>query len=152
MRLDAFQVANSLATTLVIVLALGTVSSGVMAQPARGLPTRPILPPANASTPLGAPTGLVNACATFDYQGADGARNMGMRVLTTGQQFVLQAEGNGVVVHTDYPSPNIPSANAVAVFDALRAAWTARRAVVLGINPQGRLDAANVQLGGAQQC
>jgi hypothetical protein len=154
MNLNAFKVLSGLATTLMTVaFVIGANMAAAQVVPYR--PTvRPL--PAQQQPPApvqsSAPTGLVTACATFDYQGANGTRNMGMRVLTSGQQFVLQAEGNVVVVRADYPSPNIPSANAAAMFDAVRAAWTGQRAVILGINPQGQLEGVNVQLGGANQC
>ena len=144
MRLHAFKIASGLAT-IALVIGASIAAAQVVARP-------PVTPqPAQQQAPA-APTGLITACATFDVQAPNGARNMGMRVLTTGQQFVLQAEGNGIVARADYPSPNVPSANAAGVFDALRAAWTAKRAVTLGINPQGQLEAVNIQLGGANQC
>ena len=155
MSLNAFKVTSGLTTTLMITVAFVIGASMAAAQVVPNLRTVTPLPAQQQPTTpaqTGAPTGLVTACATFDYQGADGARNMGIRVLTSGQQFVLQAEGNGIVVRADYPSPNTPSANAAAMFDAVRAAWTAQRAVTLGISPQGQLNAVNVQLGGVNQC
>lgn len=143
-----------LISTCVVVTCCLTGVQAAWAQANQGRP--PATPSGTQQTTAPAqsvvPTGLVTACATFDYQAATGARNMGMRVLPSGQQLVLHAEGSGIVVRADYPSPNTPSANAAAMFDLLREAWTAHRAVTLGISPQGQLISVSVQLGGVNQC
>ena len=143
-----------LISTCVVVTCYLTGVEAAMAQANQG---RPPATPSGAQQPSApaqsvVPTGLVTACATFDYKAATGARNMGMRVLPSGQQLVLQVEGSGIVVRADYPSPNVPSTNAAAMFDLLREAWTANRAVTLAISPQGQLTSVSVQLGGASQC